>query len=145
MRQPHFKILFYKGNLLVLDLIGYYSKLNEDSVFQVRKTLIINLITGKLHEIKDLFTDGSKWNVSINKIISQMIKEDPQYEFIFPHSFKGIDKNQDFYIDNKNLYIYYHPGEIAPKAAGFVAFTIPFKTIEKVMNKDGELYKLLNS
>lgn len=141
----NFKILFYKGNLLVLDLIGYYSKLNEDSVFQVRKTLIINLITGKLHEIKDLFTDGSKWNVSINKIISQMIKEDPQYEFIFPHSFKGIDKNQDFYIDNKNLYIYYHPGEIAPKAAGFVAFTIPFKTIEKVMNKDGELYKLLNS
>lgn len=139
----NFKILFYKENLLVLDLVGYYSEINQESILQVRKTCSINLLTGKLYKIKDLFNEGSNWDIEINNNILKIIKEEPNYNFIFPDSFKGITENQDFYIDNDNLYIYYHPEKIAPESMGFITFTIPLKNIDKIINKEGELYKLL--
>lgn len=141
----NFKILLYKGNLLILDLVGYYSELNKESILQVRKTCSINLITGKLYKIKDLFNEDSNWDIEINNNIIKIIKEEPNYNFIFPDSFKGITQNQDFYIDNENLYIYYHPEKIAPESIGFVTFTIPLKNIDKIINKEGEFYKLLNA
>ena len=36
-------------------------------------------------------------------------------------------KNQPFYVGRNALYIYFEPYEIAPYAAGFVTFRIPYE------------------
>ena len=73
-----------------------------------------------------------------------MIATDPQYEILFEDGFKGIKEDQDFYVDKNNLYIYFPPYEIAPYAAGFVTFKIPFTEIEGMINKEGNFYKSFN-
>ena len=94
----NFKILFYKNNLLILDLMGYYYPLEAAHGQPIRKTPSINLITGKFYKLEDLFKGNVVWRDELNKIISKMIENDPQYEYVFKDSFKGITKEQGFYL-----------------------------------------------
>jgi len=73
-----------------------------------------------------------------------MIKTDPQYSYVYEDGFKGITSNQNFYVDEDNLYIYFAPYEIAPYASGFVTFKIPFADIDSLLCKDGSFYNSFN-
>jgi Protein of unknown function (DUF3298)/WG containing repeat/Deacetylase PdaC len=139
----NFTILFYKNNILTLDLVGYYYPLGAAHGMPTRKTPTINLITGDFYKLEDLFKVNSNWKDELNKIIDEMIKKDPNYEYVFKDAFKGITENQDFYIDENNLYIYYPPYEIGPYSAGFITFKIPFSNIDMLLNKEGDFYKYL--
>lgn len=138
----NFEILFYKNDLLIIDIIGYYYPLEATRGKPTRKTCIIDLITGRFYKINDLFIIDINWKVILNDIISKLIENDIKYEFVFPGAFKGISENQGFYIDKDNLYIYYLPNEIGPYAAGFITFKIPLIMIEKYLNKESEFYKV---
>lgn len=137
----NFIVQFFKKNLLILDMTGYYYPFGAAHGMPYKKTPNIDLITGKFYTLGDLFMGGVYWVGELNKIINEMIKNDSQYSYIFNDSFKGIKPNQDFYIDENNLYIYFPPYEIAPYAAGFVTFKIPFTEIEGMINKEGNFYK----
>lgn len=139
----NFTILFYKNNILTLDLVGYYYPLGAAHGMPTRKTPTINLITGDFYKLEDLFKVNSNWKDELNKIIDEMIKKDPKYEYVFKDAFKGITENQGFYIDENNLYIYYPPYEIGPYSAGFITFNIPFNNIDMLLNKEGNFYKYL--
>ena len=73
-----------------------------------------------------------------------MINFDKEYNYVFKDSFTGIDNNQNFYIDEDNLYIYFKPYDIAPYSAGFVTFKIPFTQLNKIINKNSEFYMSFN-
>jgi hypothetical protein len=139
-----FKVEFFKKNLLVLDLVGYYYPFGAAHGMPTKKTPSINLVTGKVYTLGDLFMGGVYWVGELNKIIENMIKTDPQYEYVYKDGFKGINEEQSFYIDEENLYIYFPPYEIGPYAAGFVTFKIPLEEIQGMINKRGEFYKSFN-
>lgn len=139
-----FLVTFFKKNLLVMDISGYYYFFHAAHGMPYKKTPSIDLITGEFYSLKDLFIDGTEWIKEINKIIDNMIKTDKQYDYIFPNAFKGIKIDQDFYIDEDNIYIYFPPYEIGPYAAGFVTFKIPFKEVDNILNKEGSFYKAFN-
>lgn len=140
----NFQIEFFKKNLLVLNLTGYYYGLGAAHGIPSRKTPSIDLVTGKFYTLGDLFMGGVYWTGELNKIIENMIKTDSKYNEIFPGAFKGIDVNQNFYIDEENLYIYFAPYDIGPYAAGFITFKIPFTEINGMINKNGDFYKSFN-
>jgi hypothetical protein len=139
-----FKVEFFKKNLLVLDLVGYYYPFGAAHGMPTKKTPSINLATGKFYTLGDLFMGGVYWVGELNKIIDNMIKTDPQYEYVYKDDFKGINEGQSFYIDEENVYIYFPPYEIGAYAAGFVTFKIPFEEIQGMINKRGEFYKSFN-
>lgn len=136
-----FEIIYFKENILVLELTGYYYPLGAAHGMPYKKTPTINLTTGHFYVINDLFLKGALWEEELNTMINYMIKNDPKYSYIFPDSFKGISKEQSFYIDKDNLYIYFNPYEIGPYAAGFITFKIPFWKIAALLNKDELVYK----
>lgn len=138
-----FNIKYFGNNLLVLEIEGYYYPLGAAHGMPYRKTPIIDLVTGKFYALGDLFMGGVYWVGELNKIISNMIENDKQYEYVFKDQFKGIKENQDFYVDNNNLYIYFQPYEIGPYSAGFITFKIPFSEIQEMINKNGDFYKAL--
>lgn len=125
-----FSIKYFKNNLLNLEIQGYYYPIGAAHGMPSMKTPLINLDTGKFYTLGDLFIGGIYWSNELNKIIKNMIETDKQYEYIFKDQFKGIKPEQDFYIDDSNLYIYFPPYEIGPYAAGFVTFKIPFSEIQ---------------
>lgn len=130
-----FSIIYYKNNKLVLDMVGYYYPFGAAHGMPNRKTPVINLSTGQFYKLSDVFLKESNWKEEINKLINNIIDTDPEYEGLFPGAFKGIKDNQDFYLDDENLYIYFPPYEIGPYAAGFVTFKIPWKDIETIVSK----------
>lgn len=138
-----FNIKYFKDNLLNLEIYGYYYPIGAAHGMPSMKTPVINLVTGKFYTLGDLFKGGVSWVNELNKIIKNMIETDKQYEYIFKDQFKGIKEDQDFYIDDSNLYIYFPPYEIGPYSAGFVTFKIPFSEIQGMINKNGEFYKEL--
>ncbi|MBB6623159.1 WG repeat-containing protein [Clostridium gasigenes] len=140
----NFTIEFYKKDLLVLNLSGYYYPIGAAHGMPSKKTPCINLVTGKFYSLGDLFMGGVYYTGELNKIINNMIETDPQYEYVFKDAFKGITEKQDFYVDKDNLYIYYPPYEIGPYSAGFITFKINFDEIKGMINKNGEFYKSFN-
>lgn len=137
----NFDIQYYKKDLLILNIMGYYYPLGAAHGMPSMKTPSIDLVTGKFYTLSDLFMGGVYWTSELDKIIKKIIETDPEYSYVFKDSFKGINMNQDFYVDDNNLYIYFPPYEIGPYSAGFITFKIPFAQINNMINKKGDFYK----
>lgn len=128
-----FEIIFFKQEILILSLTGYYYPLGAAHGLSSKSTPVINLESGEFYSLEDLFTPESDWKDRLNSIIQKAIDEDPKYEYVYKDGFNGINEGQNFYFDEDNLYIYFQPYDIAPYAAGFITFKIPFNLVENMM------------
>lgn len=140
----NFENLFFKKDLYIPEINTYNYPFGAAHGLTTRSTPNINLKTGEFYSISDLFTCTTHWIDELNNIIENMIKTDPQYSYVYEDGFKGITSNQNFYVDENNIYIYFPPYEIAPYAAGFVTFKIPFKDIDHLLCKKGSFYNSFN-
>lgn len=130
-----FEVTFFKKDILILSLTGYYYPLGAAHGLSSKITPVINLDSGEFYSLEDLFKVEVDWKSRLNSIIEKMINEDPQYAYVYKDGFKGINEGQNFYFDEDNLYIYFQPYDIGPYAAGFITFKIPFSLIQDIMEK----------
>ena len=86
-----------------------------------------------MQDIKLLIKKEFLYKDVINNEISRQIKKDPDRYFTGKDGFNGINENQNFYIKNKKLVIYFELYEIAPYASGISEFVIPNKIIKENM------------
>ena len=136
-----FSIVFFKKSLLVLELDSYQYYFGAAHGMPTQFYPIINLISGQFYELKDLFKADSNYVKVLSDIISEQIKNDPQYSYIFTDEYKGITENQLFYAKENALYIYFTPYEIAPYAAGFRTFRIPYTEIMSIIDRESEFWR----
>lgn len=136
-----FSVTFFKKNLLVLKLDGYKFYFGAAHGMPTEIYPNIDLVTGRFYQLKDLFKPDSNYVKVLSDIIGEQIKTDPQYDYIFPNSYKGITADQPFYVKEDALYIYFKPYEIAPYSAGFPTFRIPYAEIMSLINTDGPFWK----
>ncbi len=139
-----FTIEFFKKDLLVLELFGYEYPFGAAHGMPTRIYPHINLKTGRFYELKDLFKKNSDYISILSHIIKSEIKNNEKYDDIWPDSFKEIKKDQSFYVGKDALYIYFTPYEIAPYAAGFPTFKIPYEDIMSSIDLKGEFWKSFN-
>jgi hypothetical protein len=92
------------------------------------------------YRLKDLFMPEADYVKVISQIVGEQINNDDQYSYVFPDSYKGIKADQPFFISEGALNVYFEPYEIAPYAAGFPTFTIPFKEITSIINHGGDFW-----
>jgi hypothetical protein len=137
-----FEIPFYKKNLLVIEITGYDYPFCAAHGMPVRKYAHINLKTGSIYQLKDLFKPGSPYVKVLSDNIADQIKSNNQYSsYLFPDQYHGIEVDQPFFISETGLNIYFNPYEIAAFAAGFPTFTIPFEDLEDIINRNSEFWK----
>lgn len=136
-----FSIEFFKKNLIVLELGGYKYYFGAAHGIPSEIYPNINLVSGSFYVLKDLFKKNSNYVKVLSDIIGNQIKNNKQYDYVFPDTYKGIKPNQPFYVDENNLYIYFEPYEIAPYAAGFPTFKIPFADIMDIIDTKGEFWR----
>jgi hypothetical protein len=139
-----FNVEFFKKNLLVLELYGYEYPFGAAHGMPTKVFAHIDLVTGSIYELKDLFKPDGDYVKVLSDIIDTQIKEDDQNMYIFPDSYKGIAVDQPFYVSQDALYIYFAPYEIAAFAAGFPTFKIPFSQIASIINTGGEFWREFN-
>ncbi|WP_308639518.1 WG repeat-containing protein [Paenibacillus silvisoli] len=136
-----FEVAFFKNQLLQLELTGYNYPFGAAHGMPTRVYAKIDLVSGKMYELKDLFKPGSDYVKVLSDIVGKMIKEDPQYSYVFPDTYKGIRPDQPFFVTEDALHLYFEPYEIAPYAAGFPTFTIPFAEIRSLIDTNGAFWK----
>lgn len=140
-----FDVIFYKQKLLELELNGYNYPFGAAHGMPSKVFAAINLDNGRIYELKDLFKPGSDYVKELSRIVGKQIQEDPQYSYVFPDTYKGIGPNQPFYVTEDALHLVFAPYEIAPYAAGFPTFTIPFAQIMNIINTEGEFWRAFHS
>ncbi|WP_053361173.1 DUF3298 and DUF4163 domain-containing protein [Bacillus sp. FJAT-27251] len=144
------------GNMpsTVEEMIGYYEmKNNQRMVLSLSlsnytyhfhaahgltyiKSLTFDLQKGNLCELKDLFKPGSDYVKRLSEIIATQIK---QRNIPILNGFTEIKPNQDFYIADKALVIYFQLYEITPYVFGFPMFPISVYELGDIIEENGPL------
>ncbi|MDE5413574.1 WG repeat-containing protein [Alkalihalobacterium chitinilyticum] len=141
-----FAIEFYRKNLLVIKLSAYEYPFGAAHGMPSQEFVHINLQTGELYELQDLFKKDADYVSVLSEIIGNQIEEQQQQEFsyFFPQAYKGIKPDQPFYITEDALAIYFQPYEIAAFAAGFPTFKIPYDDIIEIIDIEGSFWRAFN-
>ncbi|MCH1624009.1 DUF3298 and DUF4163 domain-containing protein [Fredinandcohnia quinoae] len=103
------------------------------------KSITFDLIKGKIDTLKDLFKPGSDYIQRLSTLIHEQIKH-RNIDLI--SDFTVISPDQDFYIADKTLVIYFQLYQITPYVFGFPMFPISVYDIQDIINEDGPLGRL---
>ncbi|WP_313893694.1 DUF3298 domain-containing protein [Psychrobacillus sp.] len=146
---------FYNENLV--EMIGYFEiKNNQRAILSLSlivysftggahgiticKPLTFDVATGKLYSLKDLFKQNSDYVKVLSTIIARKIRE---WEIPVLEEFREIRVDQDFYIADHCLVIFFQVYEITPYVYNFPYFPIPIKDIENIIRPGGPLEIML--
>jgi len=133
-----FEIEFFKKHLVVVEVNGSQYYFGAAHPMPTKIYSNIDLVSGTFYELKDLFKEGAPYVKVISDIVEQQINE--QDINIFPDSYKGIQPDQPFYVNEESLFIYFAPYEITPYVAGFPTFEIPFSEIMDIIDTKGDFW-----
>lgn len=103
------------------------------------KALNFDVKTGKAYELNQLFKPHSNYIQRINEIIKVQIKE---RDIPLLGDFKGIKPNQDYYIADTSIVVYFQQVEISPYAAGFPYFPIPIYKLQDMISNGSLLERM---
>jgi hypothetical protein len=103
------------------------------------KSLTFDLKNRKLCQLKDLFKPRSDYVKRLSSLISLQIKQ-RDIQLLF--GFNEISPNQDFYIADKSLVIYFQLYEITPYVYGFPMFPISVYDLLDIIDENGSLGRM---
>lgn len=103
------------------------------------KSLTFDLQNGTKCSLKDLFKPGSDYIGRISAIIHEQIKQ-RNIDLLEP--FTVISPNQDYYLADKSLVIYFQLYDITPYVFGFPMFPISVYDLQDIIKEDGPLGRL---
>jgi len=106
----------------------------------IMKSLTFDVETGKQYCLNDLFKPGSNYIDVLSQIIKKQIKE---RDIPLLTEFNRIRPDQDFYIADKTLVIYFQLYELTAYAYGMPQFPISVYEIQDIINEDGPLGELM--
>lgn len=135
-----YEIKTNQRNILSLTL-NYLGDFRGAHPITVVKAFTTDVTTGKNYQLKDLFTPDSDYVKVLSKIIEAQIamRDIPMLD-----GFEIIQPNQDYYIADKSLVIYFQQVEISPYYVGFPYFIIPIYDISDIILENGPLGKMVD-
>ncbi|MDZ4993072.1 DUF3298 domain-containing protein [Clostridium perfringens] len=96
-----------------------------------------DLKNGKELKLKDLFKEGFDYKSIIDKKVREEIAKEKDVYFENGALFKGVNENQDYYLNKDGVIVYFQQYEIAPYSSGIREFKIPYGELS-----EGLVYKL---
>jgi hypothetical protein len=113
-----------RNNRNILSIYTMYNKYDDNSTEYYNDVAYnIDLRTGNLLNLKDLFVSDYNYEKPINNEIKKMIEKDKDRNMYT--EFEEIAINQKYYLKDNKLIIYFSPGEIAQNGIGNPRFEIP--------------------
>lgn len=130
-------------DLLIIREEGYIYPLGAAHGMPIQQYYHIDLQNGDFYDLKDLFKKDSDYLKRLSDIVGRQIAEQSLQEgaMYFDGDYAGIREDQGFAITRDGLQLYFEPYEIAPYAAGFPTFDIPYGRIIDLIDTEGVLWK----
>lgn len=135
----NFEIKNNQRGILSLNLI-VYSFTGGAHGMTVVKSLTFNVKNGHVYTLKELFKPNSNYVKEISTIISKDI-ENWNVDVIEP--FSTIQPDQDFYIADTSIVIYFQLYDLAPYYWGFPYFPIAILNLKDMVRNEGPLDKMM--
>lgn len=126
-------------DVLSLSLSNYAYAPKHANGLTLMKSLTFDLQTGQLYQLQDLFKRGSDFKSVLSKLVQQQIKE---RDISLINDYPGILPDQDFYIADKSLVIYYQMYQITPRYIGFPMFPISVFALQDIIDENGPLGRM---
>lgn len=124
-----YELGYNKNNILSIPITMYEFTGGAHGLTNI-KSFNYDLKKGKQFELKELFKSDSNYKEIINNYISKEIEKNPSIYFGGSNDgFKGISDNQNYYISEEGIVIYFDLYEIAPYSTGIPMFTITWDEI----------------
>ena len=105
----------------------------------IAKALNFDIETGHVYTLPELFKPNSNYVKKISDIIKVQIKA---RNIPTLGDFTEINPNQDFYIADRSLVIFFQLYEITPYYVGIPYFPISIYELEDVINENGPLQRM---
>lgn len=131
----NFEIKNNQRGILSLNLI-VYSFTGGAHGMTVVKSLTFDVKTGHSFTLAELFKPGSDYQKDISTIIKEDIKK-WQVDIITP--FTEISPDQDYYIADTSIVIYFQLYDITPYYWGLPYFPIAILNLQDIVKKDSPL------
>jgi len=130
-------------DLLIISKTGYFYPIGAAHGQPTRESYHIDIKTGKLYTLKDLFKNDSKYKKKLTEIIEGMIVRANKElgAQIYSEDIGDLEENSGFAIERDSIQIYFYPYAIACYAAGFPEFNINYDELKNLINIDGEFCK----
>lgn len=106
----------------------------------ITKSLTFDTRTGKSYTLKELFKPNSDYVKKISMLIEQQIQ---QRQISLTSNFTVIRPDQDYYIADKSLVIYFQMYEITPRPYGLPMFPISVYELQDLIDETGPLGKMI--
>jgi hypothetical protein len=123
--QWHYTVTYNKNGILSLVTTAYQYTGGAHGM-TVQKSYNYDLNAREKMNLAGLFQPGVDYKNIINKEIEKQIASHPENYFEGESGFQSIADNQEYYLKDGNLVIYFGLYEIAPYVSGIPEFTIPF-------------------
>lgn len=94
------------------------------------KSLTFDIRTGRSYTLQDLFKPGSPYVQRISEYVRRHIR---QWDIPVLKPFTQIRPDQDFYIADTSLVVYFQQLEISPHYVGFPYFPIPLLDLQDMI------------
>lgn len=135
-----FEIKTNERNVLSLTLTNYAIAYHYAHGLTITKSLTFDTQTGKDYTLQDMFKLGSNFTDVLSKIVRKQI-EARNIDLLV--DFPGISPDQDFYIADKALVLYYQPYEITAGYVGFPMFPISVYALQDIIKENSPLGRML--
>lgn len=131
-----YEIKTNERNILSLSLTNYAISAHAAHGLTIIKSLTFNTETGQTYQLEDLFKPDSNYVEVLSRIIELQIEA---RDISLLHEFTEINPDQDFYIADKSLVIYFQLYEITPHYVGLPMFPISVFKLSDIYEEDGPL------
>lgn len=131
-----FEIKNNQRGILSLTIGNYAFTYPSAHGLTIVKGLTFDVNSGDSIELEDLFKPGTDYVKVLSDIVEQQIKD---REIQLLDEFKGIKPDQDFYIADKSLVLFFQLYEITPYYMGLQYFPISVYQLQAIIVEDGPL------
>ncbi len=102
----------------------------------VQSSYNLDLETGTEYKLKDVFKAGTDYVSNISGEVKKQMEERGIAGYVIP--FEAIRADQDFYLSNNELVVYFQAYEYTPYAAGIPEFALDLPTIMEAVSPEFE-------
>lgn len=138
--RQDYDVLLNKNGIMSIVNSSYMYIQGAAHGMAVRNAINIDMATGRLYNLQDLFKAGTDYKKKLKDIIVNQIAENNPPLL---REFKGINENQEYYLTDRELVVFYQLYDYTPYAYGFLEFYIPYEKIENILDKNGPIEKII--
>ncbi|MBP1154308.1 MULTISPECIES: DUF3298 and DUF4163 domain-containing protein [unclassified Paenibacillus] len=134
-----YDVKYFEGSILNI-MFNTYTYTGGAHGMPYKFSYIVNVETGQTYQLSDLFDKSSNYTEQVSQMIMGMDavhSEEPL------DSFESIADDEGFYLEDNSIVVYFEPYQYKSYASGFPDYRITYDELDRVINKEGGLWKAM--